>query len=171
MFDIGFSELVLIGLIALIVLGPERLPEVARSTGRWVARVRRFVENVKRDIDQEIKDEDLSAFKQMHAELTETRNLLQKTATETFTSLTDTASSVAKIGAPEAEPATLPAPEPESSMAAGNNGGVKKTRKAKTTAAAKSTGIRRVKKPVTPKSPRSQNNRIAHGGRKKARTG
>ena len=72
MFDFGFSEMVLIGLIALIVLGPKRLPEVARSAGQWAGKLRRFVENVKRDIDAEIKDEDLAAFKQMHAELSET---------------------------------------------------------------------------------------------------
>ncbi len=84
MFDFGFSEMVLIGLIALIVLGPKRLPEVARTAGQWAGKLRRFVENVKRDIDAEIKDEDLAAFKQMHAELSETRNLLQKSASDTF---------------------------------------------------------------------------------------
>ena len=50
MFDIGFSELVAVGLIALIVLGPKRLPEVARTAGRWMGQLRRFIADVKQDI-------------------------------------------------------------------------------------------------------------------------
>lgn len=106
MFDIGFSEMILIALIALIVLGPARLPEVARSAGRWVGKVRRFVENVKRDIDQEIKDEDLDAFRQMHAELSETRSLLQKSAAETFGGYTHGTHADEAVN-----PAALPAPD------------------------------------------------------------
>jgi sec-independent protein translocase protein TatB len=165
-FDIGFSELVLIGLIALIVLGPERLPEVARSAGRWVAKIRRFVENVKRDIDQEIKDEDLTAFKQMHAELTETRSLLQKTASDTFSSFSDAATSVAKIGTPDAPPVALPSPD--APAAAAPNGGKRKAARAART---KPAGARAVKKPAAAKSPRPKTNRITHGGRKKTRPG
>lgn len=59
MFDVGFWELALIGLVALIVIGPERLPKVARTVGLWLGRGRRFVANVKADIDKEIKAEEL----------------------------------------------------------------------------------------------------------------
>jgi sec-independent protein translocase protein TatB len=57
-FDIGFFELLLIGVVALLVIGPERLPTVARKAGMWVGRARRFVGQVKRDIDQEIQNDE-----------------------------------------------------------------------------------------------------------------
>ena len=59
MFDIGFIELCLIGVVALLVIGPERLPSVARTAGLWFGRMRRFVTTVKADIDQQLKAEDL----------------------------------------------------------------------------------------------------------------
>ena len=59
MFDVGFWELALIALVALIVIGPERLPKVARTAGLWLGRGRRFIANVKADIDREIKAEEL----------------------------------------------------------------------------------------------------------------
>jgi sec-independent protein translocase protein TatB len=59
MFDIGFWELGIIALVALIVIGPERLPKVARTVGLWLGRGRRFVASVKADIDKEIKAEEL----------------------------------------------------------------------------------------------------------------
>lgn len=80
MFDIGFSELVVIGLVALIVLGPKRLPEVARAAGRWAARLRRFIDDTRREIDREVKDADLAALKDVHREIVETRDLLSKSA-------------------------------------------------------------------------------------------
>ncbi len=87
MFDFSFSELFLIGLIALIVLGPERLPEVARALGRWMARLRRFIEDVKRDIDHEVQDDNLAAFRKIQEELAETRSVLERSTHETFSSL------------------------------------------------------------------------------------
>jgi len=59
MFDIGFWELSLIGIVALLVIGPERLPAVARTVGKYVGRANRFVANIKDDINKELKDEDL----------------------------------------------------------------------------------------------------------------
>jgi sec-independent protein translocase protein TatB len=59
MFDVGFWELGLIALVALVVIGPERLPKVARTAGLWFGRGRRFIANVKADIDQEIKTQEL----------------------------------------------------------------------------------------------------------------
>lgn len=58
MFDVGFFELLLIGVVALLVIGPERLPKVARQAGMWVGRARRFVGSVKQDIDREIQAEE-----------------------------------------------------------------------------------------------------------------
>ena len=59
MFDVGFFELVLIGVVALLVVGPERLPKVARTAGMWLGRGRRFLNSVKQDIDREIKADEL----------------------------------------------------------------------------------------------------------------
>mgnify|MGYP000992561205 CR=1 FL=1 len=59
MFDVGFWELMLIGIVALVVIGPERLPGVARTAGKWIGKGRRFLSDVKADIDQEIKSEEL----------------------------------------------------------------------------------------------------------------
>lgn len=59
MFDVGFFELLLIGVVALLVVGPERLPKVARTAGMWLGRGRRFITNVKDDIDREIKADEL----------------------------------------------------------------------------------------------------------------
>jgi sec-independent protein translocase protein TatB len=59
MFDVGFFELILIGVVALLVIGPERLPGLARTAGKWVGRGRRFVSSVKADIEEELKAEEL----------------------------------------------------------------------------------------------------------------
>ena len=59
MFDIGFTELLLIGIVALIVIGPERLPAVARQAGQWVSKVQRFVRGVKTDLASELESGDL----------------------------------------------------------------------------------------------------------------
>ena len=59
MFDIGFWELTTIAVIALLVVGPDKLPGVARTAGKWVGRARRFVGDVKSDIDRELKQEEL----------------------------------------------------------------------------------------------------------------
>jgi sec-independent protein translocase protein TatB len=59
MFDIGFLELIVIGVIALLVVGPERLPRVARTAGLWLGRGRRMLSSVKAEIDSELKAEEL----------------------------------------------------------------------------------------------------------------
>jgi sec-independent protein translocase protein TatB len=64
MFDIGFSELMLIGIVALVVIGPERLPKVARTAGQWLGRLNRYVSQVKQDIDRDIKLEELRKMQQ-----------------------------------------------------------------------------------------------------------
>jgi sec-independent protein translocase protein TatB len=59
MFDIGFSEIVVIGVVALIVIGPERLPKVARTLGHMFGRLQRYVNEVKADINREIELDEL----------------------------------------------------------------------------------------------------------------
>ena len=59
MFDIGFSELMLIAVVALLVIGPERLPKVARTVGHLFGRMQRYVNDVKADISREMALDDL----------------------------------------------------------------------------------------------------------------
>ena len=63
MFDIGFSELLVIGLVALVVIGPERLPRVARTIGILAGRLQRYVADVKADINREVELEELHKMK------------------------------------------------------------------------------------------------------------
>ena len=59
MFDIGFSELIVIAIVALVVIGPERLPKVARTAGLLLGRLQRYVNDVKSDISREMQLEEL----------------------------------------------------------------------------------------------------------------
>ncbi len=59
MFDIGFLELLICGVIALLVLGPERLPTAARTAGRWVGKTRRLVSQFSSELDRQLKAEEL----------------------------------------------------------------------------------------------------------------
>ena len=77
MFDVGLSELLVIGLVALIVIGPKRLPEVARAAGRWAGRLQRFVSDVKQDLDRELHQAELSELRQLKQELDETRRVVE----------------------------------------------------------------------------------------------
>ncbi len=63
MFDVGFSELMVIAVVALIVIGPERLPRVARTMGHLFGRLQRYVNDVKADINREMELEELRKFK------------------------------------------------------------------------------------------------------------
>jgi len=64
MFDFGFSELVVIGVVLLIVVGPERLPKVARTAGHLLGRLQRYVSDVKSDIQREMQLEELKKLQE-----------------------------------------------------------------------------------------------------------
>ncbi len=66
MFDISFAELFLISVIALLILGPQRLPEVLRTIGLWMGRMRRVYNNVRQEIDREVGMDDIR--RQLHNE-------------------------------------------------------------------------------------------------------
>lgn len=59
MFDIGFLELMLIGVVALLVVGPERLPKLARTLGLWLGRARRYASTVKADVERELREHEI----------------------------------------------------------------------------------------------------------------
>jgi sec-independent protein translocase protein TatB len=62
MFDVGFWEILLILVLALVVIGPERLPGAARQAGFWVGKARRYIEGVRTEVEQEL---DVNEFKRM----------------------------------------------------------------------------------------------------------
>ena len=64
MFDIGFSEIVVIAVVALVVLGPEKLPKTARTLGHLFGRLQRYVNDVKRDIQRELELDELRKLQQ-----------------------------------------------------------------------------------------------------------
>jgi sec-independent protein translocase protein TatB len=74
MFDIGFSELIVIGLVALVVVGPERLPKVARTVGLFLGRMQRYVYDVKTEINREIQ---LDELKKLQSEFSTTAHALE----------------------------------------------------------------------------------------------
>lgn len=78
MFDIGFGELCLVALVALLVFGPDKLPGVARTAGLWVGRARRFVTTVKQDIDRELRLKELQESL-MKSEREDLRELIEQT--------------------------------------------------------------------------------------------
>lgn len=66
MFDIGFSELLLVGLVALVVLGPERLPGAVRTASLWIGRIKRSFNAIKQQVEQEIGADEIR--RQLHNE-------------------------------------------------------------------------------------------------------
>jgi sec-independent protein translocase protein TatB len=59
MFDIGLTELIVLAIIALVVLGPEKLPHAARMAGAWMGRIRRMIINVQADIESEVAAQEM----------------------------------------------------------------------------------------------------------------
>ena len=76
MFDIGFSEMLVIGVVALIVLGPEKLPRVARTVGALLGRMQRYVTDVKADINREM---DLADLKKVQTEVKDAAQSFEST--------------------------------------------------------------------------------------------
>ncbi len=92
MFDIGFPELIVVSIVALLVIGPDKLPETLRALFLWVGRLRRSLTNIRADIENEIGADDIR--QQLHnesimKELKETRQQLQRVVNQTDQTLTE----------------------------------------------------------------------------------
>jgi sec-independent protein translocase protein TatB len=88
MFDIGFSELLVIGVVALIVIGPEKLPRMARTVGHLAGRLQRYVADVKADINREIELEELRKMRDsMQQAASSMESSVQSELTKTETEL------------------------------------------------------------------------------------
>ncbi|MFI3197135.1 MAG: Sec-independent protein translocase protein TatB [Methylococcaceae bacterium] len=88
MFDVGFSELIMIGLVSLLVIGPERLPKVARIAGFWIGKSRAMMANVKAEIKQELHEEEIRQIFKEQLELQEFHAALNET-TDTANAIKD----------------------------------------------------------------------------------
>jgi sec-independent protein translocase protein TatB len=119
MFDIGFSELLVIAIVALIVIGPERLPKVARTAGHLFGRLQRYVNDVKSDIQREIE---LDELKKLRSQFEEAARSVEQSVGEVGRELNATTDDLNRTlagdsaQAPASAPATLPegAPAPSS---------------------------------------------------------
>jgi sec-independent protein translocase protein TatB len=101
MFDIGFSELLIIGVIALIVIGPERLPKVARLAGQWLGRLNRYVSQVKQEIDRDMRLEELRKMQQDMKESAQKYELMaNETAHRVQEEVTEEAGQISKAMQP-----------------------------------------------------------------------
>lgn len=67
MFEVGFSEILLVGLVSLIVIGPQKLPYVARTAGLWLGKLRRMVSNVKTELQEELHAEEVRQLLAQHS--------------------------------------------------------------------------------------------------------
>lgn len=83
MFDSGFLEMLVIGIIALMVVGPERLPGLASKAGKMVGKMKAFVANTRQDIEKELRAEEMqSMLSKQKDEISELRDMMQKSGKE-----------------------------------------------------------------------------------------
>jgi sec-independent protein translocase protein TatB len=113
MFDIGFSELLVIALVALIVIGPERLPKVARTVGHLFGRMQRYVNDVKADISREMELDELKKVQSSMEDAARSfQSSVSKEVSETeseFNKLAQAAQPAPEPDSPSPDPATKPA--------------------------------------------------------------
>lgn len=108
MFDFSFSELLVIGVVALIVIGPQRLPKVARTAGHMLGRLQRYVTDVKSDIQREMQLEDLKKL-QLEVEQ-QARDLQEGLRKQAATVEADLGGAAADAKAALSEPVAAAAP-------------------------------------------------------------
>jgi sec-independent protein translocase protein TatB len=101
MFDIGFSELLLIAVVALIVIGPERLPKVARTLGHLFGRMQRYVNDVKADISREME---LDELKKMQSSMEETARSMRDSVERGISETEGELNKVAQSAQPASDP-------------------------------------------------------------------
>ncbi|MFH0933781.1 MAG: Sec-independent protein translocase protein TatB [Pseudomonadota bacterium] len=118
MFDIAFSEIFIIMVVALVVIGPERLPQVARTLGKFWGRMQRYVNQVKQDVNSSIQMEELREVeRQVKAQADSLEHSLQKTGSDISLGLKQVENELSK---PEPDPKAPVAP-PASSNSQQNN--------------------------------------------------
>jgi sec-independent protein translocase protein TatB len=82
MFEVGFSEVCMVALVALLVIGPEKLPKVARMAGFWVAKSKRMLASVKQEISEEFQAEELRQSLKNQSGFSEFKQLIEETSSD-----------------------------------------------------------------------------------------
>ncbi len=108
MFDVGALELLVISVVALIVVGPERLPKLARTAGLWVGRARRAFSSVKEEIDREIKADELKEILRKQAESRPLETILEETVNPRTASNQGNGQTSSKSSVSEPDPGSSP---------------------------------------------------------------
>ena len=106
MFDVGFSEIVVIAVVALIVIGPERLPKVARTLGHLFGRMQRYVNDVKSDISREME---LDELRKLQASVQDAAHAIEQTVTKEVSATESQLNSIATTAQEAVRPAVEPA--------------------------------------------------------------
>jgi sec-independent protein translocase protein TatB len=102
MFDIGFSELLVIGIVALVVIGPEKLPRLARTLGHLAGRLQRYVGDVKADINREMELEELKKMRDsIQSSASSFESSVQSELSKTESELNKSVESVVEESKPE----------------------------------------------------------------------
>ena len=96
MFDIGWSELVVIGVVALIVIGPKELPGVLRTIGQWMGKVRRMAAEFQGQFNEAMREAEMADLKKSFDDIKDTASSLSKN--NILTSLTQDVSDAMKVG-------------------------------------------------------------------------
>lgn len=123
MFDIGFIEIIIISLVALIVVGPERLPAVARTLGHLLGRARGYVSGIKTDIHNEMRMDEL---KNLHTSVNETVQSIEDSVrqeVDQIKTMTDVEGKISSLAATETNAETntpMPPIAPTSQQSAPN---------------------------------------------------
>lgn len=116
MFGISFSELLLVALVALLVLGPERLPGAARTAGLWIGRIKRSFNSVKEEVEREIGADEIR--RQLHNErILELEREMQAVKNDILPPAPQASVPPPPVVEPAAQAPTEPAPTPATQAA------------------------------------------------------
>jgi sec-independent protein translocase protein TatB len=116
MFDIGLTELMVIAVVALVVIGPERLPKVARTAGHILGRLQRYVSDVKSDINREMQ---LDELKKLQQQVSSQVSSLESSVTHEMREIESSVNTAVAPLASDMKPDGAVAPAPTSDTSAG----------------------------------------------------
>jgi len=97
MFEVGFGEILMLGLVTLLVVGPEQIPKVARTAGLWLGRAKRMIASVQADLERELRAEEMKNFlnkQQLHSPIDE---LIESSKTALITPISNSNSTTQAI--------------------------------------------------------------------------
>ena len=126
MFDVGFSELLLLAVVALVVLGPEKLPHAARMTGAWIGRIRRMVLGIQAEIEREVSAQEMrdrikaevERLKSTEVSINQELNGMENSIRQTLVDASGTVDAAPPVPEPAIAEASVPAqPEPAATAA------------------------------------------------------